>query len=344
MPSEFSLRQVLACLNISVFDPLVEPALKKACRIDAEQKTAKRDPFHNIVSLVVLQAAALICFAGLRPYAVPAGVFLVLFGGIAVGKTVSSAWKFFFKIYFLAGLFLLAETTFHFSAFAVPVILLFFLLRDSFGPKGRETRALLAFWFFVSVMAAFGTNQSVSLFLLTGFFSLVGVTGLLFPLKNLYWREPSIIFAVLPLFLVLGYETAVLTGAVFPVDQSGSVLAVTFAAQVLMLIFCLRRDLETGEIILSCLVAAGVFLCALLLSGGLAGSAVLFLTAFFTDARVMGRIAAVLFSCFLIVFFLSLPISLFTAGLVAALSGIVFGLFYLRLKRFALPEKTKCAV
>lgn len=75
MPSEFSLRQVLACLNISVFDPLVEPALKKACRIDAEQKTAKRDPFHNIVSLVVLQAAALICFAGLRPYAVPAGVF-----------------------------------------------------------------------------------------------------------------------------------------------------------------------------------------------------------------------------------------------------------------------------
>ena len=58
MPSEFSLRQVLACLNISVFDPLVEPALKKACRIDAEQKTAKRDPFHNIVSLVVLQAAA----------------------------------------------------------------------------------------------------------------------------------------------------------------------------------------------------------------------------------------------------------------------------------------------
>lgn len=126
----------------------------------------------------------MICFAGLRPYAVPAGVFLVLFGGIAVGKTVSSAWKFFFKIYFLAGLFLLAETTFHFSAFAVPVILLFFLLRDSFGPKGRETRALLAFWFFVSVMAAFGTNQSVSLFLLTGFFSLVGVTGLLFPLKT----------------------------------------------------------------------------------------------------------------------------------------------------------------
>lgn len=340
MPSDFSLRQVLACLNISVFDPLVEPALKKACQIDAEQKTAKKDPFHNIVSLIILQAAALICFAGLRPYAVPAGVLLVLFGGIAVGKAVSSARKFFFKIYFLAGLFLLAETMSHFSVFAVPGILLLFLLRGAFCPAGRETRALLAFWFFISVMAAFWTNQPASLFLLTGFFSLAGVTGLLFPLKNLYWREPSVIFAVLPLFLVLGYETAVLTGTVLPFDQSGLMLAVTFTAQALMLIFCLRRDLEAGEIVLSCLVAAGVFLCALLLSGGLAGSAVLFLTAFFTDARVMGRIAAVLFSCFLIIFFLSLPISLFTAGLVAALSGIVFGLFYLHLKRFVLPEKT----
>lgn len=339
MPSEFSLRQVLACLNISVFDPLVEPALKKACQIDAEQKTAKRDPFHNIVSLIVSQAAALICFAGLRPYAVFAGVFLVLFGGIGAGKAVSAGWRFFFKVYFWTGLFLLAETLFRFSPFAVPGILLFFLLRGAFCPKGRETRALLAFWFFVSAAAAFWTSGPVSLFLLAGFFSLAGAAGVLFPLKSLYWREPSVIFAVLPLFLILGYEAALLAGTVVPIPQSGFIMAAAFTAEALMLIFCLRGDLETGEIVLSCLVAAGLFSCALLLSGGLAGSAVLFLTAFFTDSRVMGRIAAVLFSCFLIVFFLSLPISLFAAGLVAALSGIVFGLFYLRLKRFALPEK-----
>ncbi|MGN1078807.1 MAG: hypothetical protein ACI4TE_01395 [Alphaproteobacteria bacterium] len=339
MPSDFSLRQVLACLNISVFDPLVEPALKKACQIDSEQKTAKREPFHNVVSLIVMQVAALICFAGLRPYAVPAGVLLVLFGGVGAAKTGSAASRFFFKVYLLAGLFLLAETVFRFFPFAVPGIVLFFLLRGAFCPTGRETRALLAFWFFISVAAAFGADRPPSLFLLTGFFSFAGVAGLLFPLKNLYWREPSVVFAVLPLFLVLGYETAVLTGSAAPVVQSGLVSAVTFAAEAFMLIFCLRRDLETGEIVLSCLVALGVFLCALLLSGGLAGSAVLFLTAFFTDARVMGRIAAVVFSCFLIIFFLSLPISLSAAGLAAALSGVVFGLFYLHLKRFALPEK-----
>lgn len=148
MPSDFSLRQVLACLNISVFDPLVEPALKKACQIDSEQKTAKRDPFHNVVSLIVMQVAALICFAGLRPYAVPAGVLLVLFGGVGAAKTGSAASRFFFKVYLLAGLFLLAETVFRFFPFAVPGIVLFFLLRGAFCPTGRETRALLAFWFF----------------------------------------------------------------------------------------------------------------------------------------------------------------------------------------------------
>lgn len=340
MPSDFSLRQTLACLNISVFDPLVEPALEQARRIDAEQKTAKNDPFRNVFSLFVLQAAALICFAGLRPYAVPAGVLLTLTGGLAVGKAGSPAWRFFFKVYFLAGLFLLAETVFRLFPFAVPAFLFLFLSRAVFRRKSREARTLLAFWLFVSVVAAVLPQGAVFLFLSAGLFSLTGVAGLLFPLKNLYWREPSMLFAVLPLFSALGYEAAALAGYVAPVAESGFIAAVLFTAEAFMLVFRLRKDLEAEETVLFSLISAGLFPCALLLSGGLAGSAVLFLTAFFTDSRAMGRIAAALFSCFLAVFFLSLPVSLSAAGTIAAFSGIVFGLLYLRLKRLEPTERT----
>lgn len=45
MPSEFSLRQVLACLNISVFDPLVEPALKKLAGLMRNRKRLKEIRF-----------------------------------------------------------------------------------------------------------------------------------------------------------------------------------------------------------------------------------------------------------------------------------------------------------
>lgn len=339
MQPDFSLRQVLACLNVSVFDPLVEPALKRACRIDAECKEIKEKAFYSVFSLIVLQLAALICFIGLRPYAVFAGICSILLGSICFKKTLSAKWRFFFKIYFFAGSLLLAKTLFNISPLIVQGIVLTILLRAALFANGRETRALLAFWFFVSVAAPFGVDRSVSLFLLLGFFSLVGSAGLFFPLKGLYWREPSIVFAVLPLFIILGYETIGLieNGAV--IDQSNLVFAVTFTVQFLTLIFCLRKDLDPGEILLFCLAAGGVFLCALLLSGGLAGSAVLFVTAFFTDARVMGRIAIILFSCFLLVFFLSLPISFLAAGTVAAFSGIAFGICYLRLKRFISQEK-----
>ena len=341
MSSDFSLRQVLACLNISVFDPLVEPALKKACRIDAEQKAEKRAPFHNVFSLIVLQVAALICFAGLRPYALPAGIGLVFFCAIALKKATISSWAFFFRVYFLAGLFLLAEILFRSFSFAVPVILLMFLVRSAFVFKSRETRTLLAVWFFISVFALCRTESSFFPLVPAAVFSVVGVTGLLFPLKGLYWREPSVVFATLPLFVVLGYDIFLLvTQTVFVLYPRGAtVMAVAFTAEALMLICCLRKDLELGEIVLSCLAALALFLCAFLLSGGLAGTIVLFVTAYLTDARVMGRTAAVLFSCFLTVFFLSLPISLFSAGLICALSGAVFGWFYLRLKRSFVPEK-----
>lgn len=341
MSSDFSVRQLLACLNISVFDPLVEPVLKKACQIDAAQLTKKKDPFHGIFSLIVWQIASFICFLGLRPYAVPMGLLLIVFCAVAIKRITSVSGRFFFKVYFFSGVLLLAEKLFCFFPFIVPVIILCFLLQSAFCLQKREMRAVLAFWFFITVLLIFWNHFRNFVPVVIGCFSLVGITGLLFPLKNVYWREPSVMFAVLPLFFILFYETAVLIQIMTPMFQNRSVIAFFVMFESLMLIFCLYKDLDLSEFILFCLVTIGLYMCTFLLSDGLGGSVVLFFTAFFIDAHHLGRIAAILFTCFLILFFLSLPISLFAAGMVSMLSGILFVLCRLYIKRKILWEKER---
>ncbi len=339
MSAEFSLRQVLACLNVSVFDPLVEPALKKACRLDAEQKAAKRNPFHSVFSLIVLQLSALLCFYGLKAYALTAGLFLVVFCGIVLRKTTSQAGRFFVKIYFLTGLLLLADRLFSLSPLLVVGLVFCCLLYSMFTPRARDDRALSAVWLFCAVAG------SVFLFApdlfpwFVSLFSVIGILGLLFPLKNVYSREPAIVFSVFPLFLLLGCEIVSLIDGTTVCVKNDALIAFSVAAEFLLLVFCLRKDLEPGETVLFLSADVALFLTGLFLSNGLGGTIVLFSIAFFTDARMLGRTAVILFSAFLIVFFLSLPISLLTAGWVSCVSGMVFGFCYLRLKRFSSQEK-----
>ncbi len=338
MSTDFSLRQLLACLNISVFDPLVEPSLKKACQIDAEQKAEKKNPFHSVFSLIVLQIAALLCFYGFRSHSFSAGLFFVLFGGMFLYKTTSQGYHYFFKIYFLAGLLLWGEKLFLFSPFLVAVLLLFFLLRNLTNPKARDNRVLSALWFFgVVVWTVFLFYPEFFSWTLC-FFSLLGVLGLLFPLKNIYFREASVIFSVMPLFLLLVSELFCLEQKTFFCSRNEFLIAFTFFAEFFLLFFCLRTDLETNETFSFLFADFLLFLTGLFLSNGLSGTITLFTIAFFTDARDLGRSAIILFSCFLLTFFLSLPLSFLTAGWVCSFSGLVFALFYIRLKRFCLQE------
>lgn len=343
MSADFSLRQTLACLNISVFNPAVEPALKQACRIDAERKTAKKDPFHGLFALTVLQLASFICFTGLRPCAFWAGTVLTLLGMIAAAKTKNAALGKFAKVYFWAGLMLLGEKLFFLLPAAVPALILPALLSGMAKQSRREQRILGSFWLSVTVFAAAFRLAPAAVFPIAGLFSLIGAAGLLFPLKGVYSREPAIVFILSPLFLKLGLETAALTGFTIPA-ACGTVPAIAFTMQSVLLTLALRKDLESGEKALFWLSNAALFVFALTVSDGMAGAAVLLAVAYFTDARSLGRTAAALLIAFLTVFILNRTVSLSSAATLCAVAGLFSALLCKRLKRrFASKEQPSCA-
>lgn len=338
MPADFSLRQALACLNVSVFNPAVEPALKQACRIDAECKTAKKDPFHGLFALIVLQLAAFTCFAGLRPCALWAGTVLTLAGLIAAAKTKNAAFNRFAKVYLWAGLMLLGEKLFSLLPAVVPALILPVLLSGMTKQSRRERRILGSFWLTATVFAAAFHHAPAAVFPIAGLFSLIGAAGLLFPLKGFYDREPSIVFILSPLFLKLGLETSAMTGWTAPVP-SGSVSAAAFAMQGVLLTLALCKDLESGEKALFWLSDAALFVFAALVSDGMAGAAALLAVAYFTDARSLAKTAAALFAAFLAVFILNRPASLSSAATFCAVAGLLSALLFRHLKRrFASKE------
>lgn len=338
MPADFSLRQTLACLNVSVFNPAVEPALKQACRIDAERKTAKKDPFHGLFSLIVLQLAAFACFVGLRPYAVWAGTALTLAGLVAAAKTKNAAFHRFATVYLWAGLMLLGEKLFFLLPAAVPVLILPVLSSGMTKPSRRERRILGSFWLAVTTFAAAFHLAPAAVFPIAGFFSLIGAAGLLFPLKNVFAREPATVFILSPLFLELGLETAALTGWTPPVS-SVCVSAAAFALQGVLLTLALRKDLESGEKALFWLSTAALFAFAITVSDGMVGAAALLAVAYFTDARSLAKTAAVLLIAFTVVSILNLSVSLSSAATLCAAAGLLSALLCRCLKRrFASKE------
>lgn len=317
MSTEISMRQLLACLNISVFDPVMEPALKEVCRIEAEQKAEKRDPFCGMVSQIGMISASLICFWGLRPYALIAGLLLFVGCGAALCRAKSFMARFFWKTYFLTGLLLLLDASLSVFPIAVPTIFLFFLTRSLFFAQGRWQRYFLSILFFLACFWVFWDSSVV----LTGIFSFLGTIGLLFPLKKIYLRETGIIFTVFPLILILAENISSLLGMGFFPEEIKS-LCIVFSAELATLVVGLRKDMEIEEFFGFFFVLVASFLFGAFISVGIEGAFVLFLTAFFTDCPFLGKTAAVLFACFLVLFFLSLPVSLFWAGLISLFFGV----------------------
>ena len=312
MSTDISIRRLLACLNISVFDPAMEPALKKVCQAEEKLEADQRDPYRRIMPQAGMILCAFICFWGLRPYALIAGISLFLICGVALRKAKSRAVRYFFRTYFLTGLLLLTEICFSFSAAAVVFLLFVFLLRSLFSSSGYWQRSVLSVLFFGTACLAARGYQAVSL----GLFSLAGTAGFLWPLKNVYSSETGVVFTVFPLVALLAGEALTLAGFPDLLPDSG-ILCAFFTAELLMLFCCLRRDLETEEIFKYIAGVFLLFLCGFFLSAGMEGCAALFLTAYFTDRSALGKTAAVLFPCFLAIFLLSLPVSLFSAGVIS---------------------------
>ena len=314
MSVNFSVRQLLACLNVSVFDPVKEPALKKI----GQTKTETQTSFYNIPSLIIMMIIASVCFYGLRSYSFPAGSVLFIVCGLALQKSNSGAVRFFFRTYFFAGAFLLTQAVFWLSPVVMMALLFVLLVRSFFCPADVWQRIVLAVRFFFLLQSL----PIVPLALL----SFLGTAGLLFPIKGMRNREAMYVFAVLP---VLSLLIEKMTGSL---SADSWVWTGVFTSSFLLLIFRLYRDLEIGELSLFVIGALVLFFCGILLSVGIEGSIVLFLVAFFIDSAFLATAAILLFTSFLIVCFLSLPVSLVGAGIISLIAGCFFLLLRCRIK------------
>lgn len=332
MNERFSIRQILACLNVSVFDPVLEPALMKACRGSMERKKERRAFLHYFLMISGMCCAALVCFAGLLPYALPAGVVLTAFSLLGTKYSVKNpAVHFCFKTYLLAGFLLLAAAFFETAPFVVAAVSLAVFLSYSFSPKNSDRKLIVAVLFFFLTAGAFYRYSPVSVPYVLAGFSFLGFCNFIFPLKGLYWRRPSIFFLTVPVLLLLADRVAEMCGLAVP-GISVLPLACVFSAELVMLAGFLWKDMEAKECFYVCLLDAALIFLAFFLAPGVTGAVLLLILSFFTDARSMGVFAVVMLAGFLIVLFLSLPMTFVTAGIACLGCAALFGLFYYKLK------------
>lgn len=334
MASELSIRQLLACLDVSVFDPAMEPALKKAGDIEAEQEKENTDSFHTVPLLVVMAFAASLCFYGLKAYPFAAGLPLFVFCRMALQKTTSALKRFFLRTYFSCGFFLLIKGLFDISPVLTTALLFVFLVYSLFKPAGRWQKAVLSVSFFFC-MSFLCRNI---LFLGMSLFSIAGTIAFLFPLKNTGGRITETVFTVFPLLLVLaGDILSVSTG--MPRIQGEWMMALTLAVEALLPLFALWRDTEVNERFLFLTGAVALFLCGSFVSVGIEGCCVLFLIAFFINSAALAKTAMILIACFLATLVLSLPVSLFSAAVVCVVTGGAFEFLRYRSGRFAAKKE-----
>ena len=334
MASEFSIRQLLACLDVSVFDPAMEPALKKAGDIEAGQEKENADPFQAVPLLIVMACAVSLCFYGLKSHPFVAGVPLFVFCGMALQRTSSAVKRFFFRTYFLCGFFLLLKGMFDISPVSVTILLFSFLIYSLFQPVGRWQKAVLSvsFFFCMSFLCRNSFFGGMSLFFMAG------TIGLLFPLKNIGGRITETVFTVFPLLSVLAGDILSVSAGV-PHIRGEWIMALALAAEALLPLLILWRDTEINERFLFLTGAVALFLFGSFVSVGMEGCLVLFLIAFFINSAALANAAMILTACFLATLMLSLPVSLFSAAVVCVVTGGAIELLRCRLGRFAAKKE-----
>ena len=318
--TDFSVRQALACLNVSIFDADVENVLEHARLNEIERQNEKRNPFHGVPSLFVQALAAFVCFWGLRAFALPAGAFLTVVCAAGLARSRSLIARYVFGAYFGAGVLLLVKALFAFApAFAV-------LASGALSaaacaePVRRAQRIQAAALFFVVCAIAVLPFGSGAAGIVLSIFCMSGTIGLMFPARQIRWRETAIFF------------TAALIG-VLPHGIPNGAGAAVCLTETALLLFALRKDAEAGEKAALVLWGIAVSVAASVLGGGFALSAAVFATAYFTCGRALGKVAAAVFLWFWGLFLLSLPCSFETASVIGVVSGTAFFGLSLRLKK-----------
>lgn len=330
---QLSVRELLACLDISVFRDETALALERLEDERVCREASRRSFFENglLFAGMAGSAAAVVAACRLLPYAGWAGLaasllFYQLYAFIPVVWGRCLCWA-----YFTAGEFLLVQSVaVEAPAVAALVAGCFFLL------SCRKTDDVLClgiaafvFCFFLT-SSSFAVLKTDALNFIIPFFAFAGYGACAFPCTKLFPRVCVFIFLIWPLLLLAGVSAGQVAGIWTDVSVSGAAFA--FFAEFLFLNWALRAETDRREKALCLSAVLLALVAAYAVSPGIVGASALFCLAFLIDSKALAVFSAAAIPVFSGLYVLAMPADLETAAKVCFGVFIVLFLLQLRLK------------
>lgn len=306
MSFSLSVRQLLACLDVSVFSDENALALEKLAK---ERETERHRAFFETVLLAAGMAGCIAAtFSACRESAFAPWIGLGLLAAFfQMHNFVSVVWgRCLCWAYMTAGELLLIVSVFPETPLFATVLsgAVFFAANG----KTRDVlcRLLSASVFVCTAAAAcfpvFGTG---ALNVAVPFLSFAGFIAYAFPSVKFPPRYAAGVFSGGALCLLAAVQACRTAG--YMTEYSFEALPPAFFAEFLFLIWALRRETERREKALFFAAAFTALVCGYCASAGVAGASALFCAAFLADAKADARFAVVAGLVFCVLFVLNLP-------------------------------------
>lgn len=317
-PPRMTVRQILSCLDVSVFSEKNEAALLTGGKLSPSLPETDGDLDFGRKALIWTGAAALL-FAFSKTAA--AGIVLTAAGILLYRLTKKDVPA---ETLLLGGVLILTAALAVRSPVTAAAASGVLLSLSVASPDRNGFVADTALLFAGTLLFAAGKEGALTM---AGLLSAAGTGLFLFPAGRCYWRKAAVVFMILPLIVFAAAETAPLFGRTAAVPSRAPVYAVV--AEALMLFVPLYRDLNAKERIAGIACAAAAGLCAALFSAGAAACFVLAGVAYFTNGLCLGKTAARGLLLFIPAGFLQTRLSfdvLAAIGLAAAAAPVVSSL------------------
>lgn len=331
MNAPLSVRQLLACLDVSVFRDETAAALERLEDERACREANRRSFFENGLLLAGMAgcAAATVAACRLSAYAGWIGLaasilFYRLYAFVPVVWGRCLCWA-----YFTAGqiLFLQAVSVEAPAVAALAAGGFFMLSRKKTDDVLCLGSAACVFCFFLT-LSSFALLRGDALNFVVPFLAATGFGACAFPCAALLPRVTVFIFLIWPLLLLAGVTAGQVAGVWNDVSASGA--AFTFFAEFLFLNWVLRAETDRREKALCLSAALLALVAAYTVSPGIVGASALFCLAFLIDSKALAVFSIAAILVFSGLYVLAMPADLGTAAKVCF--GIFAVLFLLQLR------------
>ncbi len=324
--SGMNIRQILSCLNVSVFDDKNESALLTGGRLLSS--LTESEVFSSFGQKVLIWIGALsMLFAFSNSPAIAGGV---LFGTGAILYRMKRNSPLIETLLLSGALNVTAALTGFslFSAVAATGALLLFVMSAP-NRNGFVTNAALLFA--GTLLFAVGEARIITT---AAVMSVAGTVLFLIPAGRYFCRRASVVFMAVPPVVFAVGEIAGLTGKTLPFSPSAVFAA---AIEAILLFGLLYRDLNGRERIIGLSCIAVIALLAALFSPGAACCLVLGAIAYFANESVLGKAALCGLLFFITAGLLQTRLSFGALAVTGLLSAAVFYplSFYRKGKRLA---------